>query len=61
MDIGFFTTYTEQDVLGRMDEWNKEFITGRGVPLDAFLRMMAGTIVPEDGYLARHLATVSAR
>jgi hypothetical protein len=37
MDIGFFTTYTEQDVLGRMDEWNKEFITGRGVPLDAFL------------------------
>ena len=37
MDIGFFTTYTEQDVLGRMDEWNKAFITGRGVPLDAFL------------------------
>jgi hypothetical protein len=37
MDIGFFTTYTEQDVLGRMDEWNKEFITGRGVPLDGFL------------------------
>ncbi|MBB1202568.1 enterotoxin [Enterobacteriaceae bacterium 89] len=37
MDIGFFTTYTEQEVLGRMDEWNKEFITGRGVKLDAFL------------------------
>lgn len=37
MDIGFFTTYSEQDVLGRMDEWNKAFITGRGVPLDAFL------------------------
>ena len=37
MDIGFFTPYTEQDVLGRMDEWNKEFITGRGVTLDAFL------------------------
>ncbi|KAF1369840.1 enterotoxin [Yokenella regensburgei] len=37
MDIGFFTTYTEKDVIGRMDEWNKEFITGRGVKLDAFL------------------------
>ncbi|WP_052284375.1 enterotoxin [Kluyvera genomosp. 1] len=37
MDIGFFTTYTEQDILGRMDEWNKEFITARGVKLDAFL------------------------
>lgn len=37
MDIGFFNPYTEQDVLGRMDEWNKEFITGRGVALDAFL------------------------
>lgn len=37
MDIGFFTPYTEQDVLGRMDEWNKEFISGRGVALDAFL------------------------
>ncbi len=37
MDIGFFTTYSEQDVLRRMDEWNKEFITGRGVTLDAFL------------------------
>ncbi|MGM3176089.1 enterotoxin [Dickeya lacustris] len=37
MDIGFFTTYTEQDVLGRIDEWNKHFITARGVPLDAFL------------------------
>lgn len=37
MDIGFFNPYTEQDVLERMDEWNKEFITGRGVALDAFL------------------------
>lgn len=37
MDIGFFTTYTEQDILGRMDEWNKEFITARGVKMDAFL------------------------
>jgi hypothetical protein len=37
MDIGFFTTYTEQEVLGRMDEWNKEFIRGRDVKLDAFL------------------------
>ncbi|MGK0702764.1 enterotoxin [Yokenella regensburgei] len=37
MDIGFFTTYTEKDVIGRMDKWNKEFITGRGVKLDAFL------------------------
>jgi len=37
MDIGFFTTYTEKDVIERMDEWNKEFITGRGVKLDAFL------------------------
>ena len=37
MDIGFFTTYTEAEVLVRMDEWNKEFISGRGVPLDAFL------------------------
>ena len=37
MDIGFFTTYTEPEVLQRMDEWNKEFITGRGVMLDAFL------------------------
>ncbi|WP_075182705.1 enterotoxin [Pantoea sp. 1.19] len=37
MDIGFFTPYSEQDVLERMDEWNKAFISGRGVPLDAFL------------------------
>ncbi|HIC1790450.1 TPA: enterotoxin [Escherichia coli] len=37
MDIGFFTTYTEQDILGRMDEWNSEFITARGIKLDAFL------------------------
>ncbi|VFS09053.1 enterotoxin [Enterobacter cancerogenus] len=37
MDIGFFTPYSEQDVIGRMDEWNKEFIAGRGVALDAFL------------------------
>ncbi|HGM6860580.1 TPA: enterotoxin [Serratia rubidaea] len=37
MDIGFFTTYTEQDVLKRMDEWDKAFISGRGVKLDAFL------------------------
>lgn len=37
MDIGFFTTYTEKDILGRMDEWNKEFITARGVKMDAFL------------------------
>ncbi|SLM63762.1 MULTISPECIES: alpha-galactosidase [Dickeya] len=37
MDIGFFTAYTEKDVLERMDEWNKAFITGRGVALDAFL------------------------
>jgi hypothetical protein len=36
MDIGFFNPYTEQDVLGRMDEWIS-IITGRGVPLDAFL------------------------
>ncbi len=35
--ISAFHPYTEQDVLGRMDEWNKEFITGRGVALDAFL------------------------
>ncbi|MCC8378933.1 enterotoxin [Xenorhabdus sp. PB30.3] len=37
MDIGFGSAYTEQDVLKRIDEWNKEFITGRGVKLDAFL------------------------
>lgn len=37
MDIGFFTAYTEQDVLKRMDEWDKAFISGRGVALDAFL------------------------
>lgn len=37
MDIGFFTPYSEQNVLQTMDEWNKEFITGRGVALDAFL------------------------
>lgn len=37
MDIGFFTPYTENDVLKRMDEWDKAFITGRGVKLDAFL------------------------
>lgn len=37
MDIGFFNPYTEQDVLGRMAEWDKAFITGRGVELDAFL------------------------
>ncbi|HFN3771720.1 TPA: enterotoxin [Enterobacter hormaechei] len=37
MDIGFFTPYSEQNVIGRMDEWNKEFIAGRGVALDAFL------------------------
>ncbi|KMK08396.1 enterotoxin [Pluralibacter gergoviae] len=37
MDIGFFTPYSEQDVMTRMDEWDKSFITGRGVRLDAFL------------------------
>lgn len=37
MDIGYFTTYSEQDVLTRMDQWNKELITRRNVPLDAFL------------------------
>ena len=35
--ISAFHSYTEQGLLGRMDEWNKEFITGRGVALDAFL------------------------
>lgn len=37
MDIGFFTPYSEQDVLTRMAEWDKAFITGRGVKLEAFL------------------------
>jgi hypothetical protein len=58
MDIGFFNPYTEQDVLGRMDEWNKEFITGRGVSWMRSCWMTAGTTVPDAGYLARHSATV---
>lgn len=37
MDIGYFTPYSEKDVLTRMDEWNKEFISSRDVHLDAFL------------------------
>lgn len=37
MDIGFFTTYTEQDVLKRMDSYANELIKKRGVKLDGFL------------------------
>lgn len=37
MDIGFFTTYTEQDVLNRMDAYANELIKKRGVKLDGFL------------------------
>lgn len=37
MDIGFFTTYTEQDVLNRMDSYANELIKKRGVKLDGFL------------------------
>lgn len=37
MDIGFFTPYSEKDILTRMTEWDNAFITGRGVKLDAFL------------------------
>ncbi len=61
MDIGFFTPYTEQDVLGRMDEWNKEFITGRGVALDAFLLDDGWDDLTGPGYLARHSETVLAK
>ncbi len=61
MDIGFFTTYTEQDVLGRMMNGIRRLL-----PAAAYLSMlscwmMAGTIVPADGYLARHSVRVSAR
>lgn len=37
MDIGFFTTYTEQEVLDRMDTYAHELIKKRGVKLDGFL------------------------
>ena len=37
MDIGFFTTYTEKDVLNRMDAYADELIKKRGVKLDGFL------------------------
>ncbi|PVZ87392.1 enterotoxin [Serratia sp. S1B] len=37
MDIGFFTPYSEQDVLGRMDSYANELIKKRGVKLDGFL------------------------
>ncbi|NWC65784.1 enterotoxin [Cedecea sp. P7760] len=37
MDIGFFTPYTEKDVLTRMDEYASELISKRGVKLDGFL------------------------
>jgi hypothetical protein len=37
MDIGFFTTYTEQEVLSRMDTYADELIKKRGVKLDGFL------------------------
>ncbi|MDA5482022.1 enterotoxin [Yersinia intermedia] len=37
MDIGFFTTYTEQEVLNRMDTYADELIKKRGVKLDGFL------------------------
>lgn len=37
MDIGFFTTYTEQEVLDRMDTYADELIKKRGVQLDGFL------------------------
>lgn len=37
MDIGFFTTYTEQEVLNRMDTYANELIKKRGVKLDGFL------------------------
>ncbi len=37
MDIGFFTTYTEKDVLNRMDSYADELIKKRGVKLDGFL------------------------
>ncbi|WP_395489701.1 enterotoxin [Cedecea davisae] len=37
MDIGFFTPYSEKDVLTRMDEYARELINKRGVKLDGFL------------------------
>ena len=37
MDIGFFTTYTEKDVLNRIDAYADELIKKRGVKLDGFL------------------------
>ncbi|CNG36401.1 enterotoxin YacT [Yersinia frederiksenii] len=37
MDIGFFTTYTEQEVLDRMDTYADELMKKRGVQLDGFL------------------------
>jgi len=37
MDIGFFTTYTGQEVLNRMDTYADELIKKRGVKLDGFL------------------------
>lgn len=37
MDIGFFTTYTEKEVLDRMDTYADELIKKRGVKLDGFL------------------------
>lgn len=61
MDIGFFTPYSEQDVIGRMDEWNKEFIAGRGWRWTRSCWTMAGTIAPDAGCLARHSATVLAK
>ncbi|KEY60609.1 enterotoxin [Serratia sp. DD3] len=37
MDIGFFTPYTEQDVLSRIESYGDELIKKRGVKLDGFL------------------------
>lgn len=37
MDIGFFTTYTEQEVLDRMNTYANELVKKRGVKLDGFL------------------------
>lgn len=61
MDIGFFTPYSEQDVLGRMDEWNKEFIAGGVSRWMLSCLTMAGMTLPGDGCSARLSAKVLAR
>lgn len=61
MDIGFFTTYTEQEVLERMDTYANELIKKRGVKLDGFLLDDAGMTALENGCSAQPSTQVLAR